>query len=100
SGGPGAMGDKNSRSQEHRRYAAVERAPRDRDLAVSRQAALEDAAKFGMIGLLAESTPSPLSPWWGREEARGADPIEANGEMWASNIGSHYGPHGLELTGI
>lgn len=99
-GSAGAMGDRESRSTQHRRYAAVERVRHDPSLTLSREEARQDAATFGMLGLLASGASSAPSPWFGADEARGADPIAARGELWATSIGSAYGPGGLGLTGI
>jgi hypothetical protein len=99
-GSAGAMGDRDSRSAEHRRYAVAERVRNDPSPAPSRQEALKDAAAFGMIGLLAEGAPATPAAWFGEDEAHGVDPISARGELWASALGSHYAPGGLELKGI
>lgn len=99
-GSAGAMGDRESRAAEHRRYAVAERVRHEPSPAPSRLAALRDVAAFGMVGLLAEGAPAAPAPWFGEDEARGADPISARGELWASTLGSHYAPGGLDLTGI
>jgi hypothetical protein len=99
-GREGAMGDRDSRSTEHRRYAAAERVRRDPSPVLSHEAALKDAASFGMVGLLGEGAQAAPAPWFGADEARGADPIAARGEMWATSIGSEFAPGGLGLKGI
>jgi hypothetical protein len=99
-GSAGAMGDRESRAAEHRRYAVAERVRHEPSPAPSRLEALRDVAAFGMIGVLAEGAPAAPAPWFGEDEARGADPISARGELWASTLGSHYAPGGLELKGI
>ncbi|MEZ4314621.1 MAG: VWA domain-containing protein [Polyangiaceae bacterium] len=71
-----------------RRYGI--RGPQDQpDPHIQRQADLQDAAEFGMIGLLnsgAGGDPnSPTAPW-GRDDSLGADPFSARGNAWATPI--------------
>ncbi len=61
----------------------------------ARLAALDEAAKFGMITLLsdAEADPNaPTGPW-------AADPTSADGTMWGDAIGDALGRGGLGLGG-
>lgn len=96
----GAMGDRDSRATEHRRYAAARRAPDEIAPVLSREAAMNDAISFGMIGLLSGSATTAPTPWFGAEETRGADAISARGELFATSVGSAPGAAGLGLTGI
>lgn len=69
----------------------------------AKQAALRDAAQFGMIGLLASGAGgdphAPTAPW-GRDDSSGRDPMSALGNMWGAEIGEAAGAAGLGLTGI
>jgi hypothetical protein len=73
------------------------------DLHLARTAALDDASKFGMIGILNSGgggDPSAPTASWGRDESLGADPLSANGNMWGNQIGESFGAGGLGLSGI
>lgn len=96
----GAMGDRDSRATEHRRYAAARRAPDEPKPVLSREAAMNEAISFGMIGLLSGSATAAPTPWFGEDETRGADAISARGELFATSLGSAHGAAGLGLTGI
>jgi hypothetical protein len=70
---------------------------------VARQAALREAAEFGMIGLLntgAGGDPNAPTAPWGREESLGNDPMSARGNMWGDAIGDSFGAGGLGLSGV
>ncbi len=70
---------------------------------IAKQAALREAAEFGMIGLLntgAGGDPSAPTAPWGREDSLGADPMSARGNMWGDAIGDSFGAGGLGLSGV
>jgi hypothetical protein len=70
---------------------------------IARQAALREAAEFGMIGLLnvggGGDPNAPTAPW-GQETSLGNDPISARGNMWGDSIGDSFGAGGLGLSGV
>jgi tetratricopeptide (TPR) repeat protein len=53
---------------------------------LARQAALREAAEFGMIGML--------------NAGAGGDPTSARGNMWGDDVGDSFGAGGLGLSGI
>ena len=70
---------------------------------IARQAALREAAEFGMIGLLntgAGGDPNAPTAPWGRDDSLGNDPMSARGNMWGDSIGDSFGAGGLGLSGI
>jgi hypothetical protein len=70
---------------------------------IARQAALREAAEFGMIGLLntgAGGDPNAPTAPWGREDSLGSDPMSARGNMWGDSIGDSFGAGGLGLSGV
>ncbi len=97
----GAMGDTNSKEKNHSYAVKGPQDNPDKHIA-NRAAMLDDASKFGMIGLLSSGAggdPSAPTAPWGRDDALGADPISAKGGMWG-DPGESYGAGGLGLTGI
>lgn len=76
--------------------------PKDnRDIQLSRQAALKEAGEFGMIGVLntlAGDVNSPTASW-GSDHALGNSEVSAMGNMWGDQIGDAFGT-GLGLTGV
>ncbi|WP_170319925.1 VIT domain-containing protein [Polyangium spumosum] len=73
------------------------------DNADSRQAAMRDAAEFGMIGLLnAGSGGDPNAPTapWGRDDSLGGDALSARGNQWGDTTGDSFGAGGLGLSGV
>ena len=100
-GEEGAMGSPNSRLRgSHYGVAGPADNP---DPHIARQAALRDAAEFGMIGLLSAGAggdpKAPTAPW-GRGESLGTDPLGARGNMWGDSTGESFGAGGLGLSGI
>jgi Mg-chelatase subunit ChlD len=96
-GEEGAMGSPNTRASESR-YGARGAADRA-DPHLSRQAALQDAAEFGMHGLLntgAGGDPNAPTAPWGRDASLDGHPFSARGNMW----GNDFGAGGLGLSGI
>jgi tetratricopeptide (TPR) repeat protein len=100
-GEEGSMGNPNTRSSNNR-YGV--QGPRDNpDPHIARQAALKEAAEFGMIGLLntggGGDPNAPTAPW-GRDDSLGNDAMSARGNMWGSNVGDSFGAAGLGLSGV
>lgn len=100
-GEEGSMGNPNSKLTGNR-YGV--QGPQDNpDPHIARQAALRDAAEFGMIGLLnsgAGGDPDAPTAPWGRDDSLGTDPLSARGNMWGDSIGESFGAGGLGLSGI
>ena len=100
-GEEGSMGNPNTRDT-GKRYGV--QGPADNpDPHIARQAALREAAEFGMIGLLntgAGGDPNAPTAPWGRETSLGNDPLSARGNMWGDSIGDAFGAGGLGLSGI
>lgn len=100
-GEEGSMGNPNS-SASNNRYGV--KGPADNpDPHIARQAALRDAAEFGMVGLLnsgAGGDPDSPTAIWGRDDSLGTDPLSARGNMWGDSIGDSFGAGGLGLSGI
>lgn len=96
-GEPGKMG-KNNAPQANRHYAV---AGSEKERALSRQAALEDAQNFGFAGMLAtlqqDDPNAPVSPW--SNGSVGMDSMTANGNMWGALPGDSFGYGGLALSG-
>ena len=69
---------------------------------IARERALQEAAAFGMLGIInagAQGDPhAPIAPW-AREDALGKDPKSALGNMWGMTIDDAFGMGGLGLTG-
>jgi hypothetical protein len=100
-GEEGGMGNPNAARMAHR--YGIE-GPRDnRDPHVARQAALRDAAQFGLVGMLnagAGGDPNTPTAIWGRDESLGKDATSARGNMWGDVIGDSFGYGGLGLFGV
>ena len=100
-GEEGSMGNPNTKDT-GKRYGV--QGPQDNpDPHLARQAALKEAAEFGMIGLLnvgAGGDPNAPTAPWGREESSGNDPMSARGNMWGDAIGDSFGAGGLGLSGV
>jgi hypothetical protein len=100
-GEEGAMGSPTSKATGSR--YGVQGPAENPDPHIARQAALRDAAEFGMIGLLnsgAGGDPSAPTAPWGRDDSLGNDPLSARGNMWGDQIGDSFGAGGLGLSGI
>jgi hypothetical protein len=100
-GEEGSMGNPNTKETGHK-YGV--QGPQDNpDPHIARQAALREAAEFGMIGLLntggGGDPNAPTAPW-GREDSLGNDPMSARGNMWGDSIGDSFGAGGLGLSGV
>jgi hypothetical protein len=69
---------------------------------LARQAALLDAANFGLVGMLNAGVGgdpnAPTTPF-GRDDSLGNDLLSANGNMWGRDIGESAGAGGLGMTG-
>src|SRR6185295_8256928 len=100
-GEEGSMGNPNTKDT-NKRFGV--QGPQDNpDPHIARQAALHEAAEFGMIGLLnvggGADPNAPTAPW-GREDSLGTDPMSARGNMWGDAIGDSFGAGGLGLSGV
>ena len=100
-GEEGSMGNPNTKAT-NKRYGV--QGPQDNpDPHIARQAALQEAPEFGMIGLLnvgAGGDPNAPTAPWGRDDSLGNDPLSARGNMWGDAIGDSFGAGGLGLSGI
>jgi hypothetical protein len=100
-GEEGSMGNPNTKDT-GKRFGV--QGPQDNpDPHIARQAALKEAAEFGMIGLIntgAGGDPNAPTAPWGREESLGSDPMSARGNMWGDSIGDAFGAGGLGLSGV
>ncbi|HEU4533559.1 MAG TPA: FHA domain-containing protein, partial [Polyangiaceae bacterium] len=70
---------------------------------IARQAAIKEAAEFGIIGLLnagAGGDPNAPTAPWGRDDSLGTDAMSARGNMWGDSIGDSFGAGGLGLSGV
>ncbi len=100
-GEAGAMGDESASRDKRGRYAVQEHHKGDKERSISHNDSLREAQSFGMIGLLLQDNPgSAVAAVWGKAEAHGADAFAVKGAMWGDRIDTHYGPNGLQLTGI
>ncbi len=100
-GEEGSMGNPNTKASGNK--FGVQGPKDNADPHIARQAALRDAAEFGMIGLLnagAGGDPNAPTAPWGRDDSLGNDPLSARGNMWGDNIGDSFGAGGLGLSGI
>jgi hypothetical protein len=100
-GEEGSMGNPNTKDSGHK-YGV--QGPRDNpDPHLAKQAALQEAAQFGMIGLISTmgggDPNAPTAPW-GREESSGQDEKSARGNMFGDTIGDSFGAGGLGLSGV
>ncbi|MGO9714612.1 MAG: AgmX/PglI C-terminal domain-containing protein [Polyangiaceae bacterium] len=100
-GEEGSMGNPNTHDTGHK--FGVQGPQDNADPHIARQAALREAAEFGMIGLLntgAGGDPNAPTAPWGREDSLGNDPLSARGNMWGDTIGDSFGAGGLGLSGV
>jgi len=100
-GEEGSMGNPNTKETGHR--FGIQGPQDNPDPHIARQAALREAAEFGMIGLLntgAGGDPNAPTAPWGRDDSLGNDPLSARGNMWGDSIGDSFGAGGLGLSGI
>jgi FHA domain len=100
-GEEGSMGNPNTKDTGHK-YGV--QGPKDNpDPHLAKQAALQEAAQFGMIGLISTmgggDPNAPTAPW-GREESSGQDEKSARGNMFGDTIGDSFGAGGLGLSGV
>jgi len=104
-GEEGSMGNPNTRSSGNR-YGV--QGPADNgDPYIARQAALREAAEFGMIGLMnsgAGGDPNAPTAPWGRDDSLGnnapGDPLSARGNLWGDGVGDAFGAGGLGMSGV
>ena len=99
-GAEGAIGDRTAKPA---RLRFGVQGPKDNpDPHLARQAALDEAASWTPIGMLASmSGGDPRAPTvpWGRESSLGQDDRSALGNMFGDTIGTSFGS-GLGLSGI
>jgi hypothetical protein len=100
-GEAGAMGTPSTRDAGHK-YGV--QGPQDNpDPHLAKAAALDEAARFGMIGLvstMAGGDPNAPTAPWGREESLGRDARSALGNLFGDRVDDSYGTNGLSLTGV
>ncbi|MBN2191961.1 MAG: AgmX/PglI C-terminal domain-containing protein [Polyangiaceae bacterium] len=97
----GSMGKPNLPTS-GKRWGAAGDAPRSK-VELARVAALEEARRFGMIGMLNAAVggdPNAPTVPWGGNLTIGADPTSALGNMWGDEIGESGGVGGLGLSGV
>ena len=96
----GSMGSPQSNNSDGRWAMRGPAAPEEQQIGRSR--VLDEAQRFGVIGLI-HSNPAfsngPTAPW-GALESVGSGDIDAEGNMWGSQLGDAYGAGGLGLSGI
>jgi len=100
-GEEGSMGNPTTKETGHK--FGVQGPQDNQDPHIAKQAALREAAEFGMIGLLntgAGGDPNAPTAPWGREDSLGQDPMSARGNMWGDAIGDSFGAGGLGLSGV
>jgi hypothetical protein len=100
-GEEGSMGNPTTKETGHK--FGVQGPQDNADPHIAKQAALREAAEFGMIGLLntgAGGDPNAPTAPWGREDSLGQDPMSARGNMWGDAIGDSFGAGGLGLSGV
>jgi hypothetical protein len=100
-GEEGSMGNPTTKETGHK--FGVQGPQDNQDPHIAKQAALREAAEFGMIGLLntgAGGDPNAPTAPWGREDSLGSDPMSARGNMWGDAIGDSFGAGGLGLSGV
>jgi hypothetical protein len=77
--------------------------PKDNpDPHLARQAAIQEAAQFGMIGVLSTlggGDPNAPTASWGQAESSGQDDKSARGNMFGADVRDSFGMGGLGLTG-
>jgi hypothetical protein len=100
-GEEGSMGNPNTKDTGHK--YGVEGPKDNPDPHLAKQAALQEAAQFGMIGLISTmgggDPNAPTAPW-GRDESSGQDEKSARGNMFGDTIGDSFGAGGLGLSGV
>jgi hypothetical protein len=100
-GESGVAGKQNSKETGHK--YGVEGPKNNPDPHLASRAALEEAAKFGMIGLISTMSggdPNAPTAVWGRQESSGTDERSALGNMFGDGIGESIGTGGLGLSGL
>jgi len=100
SGSEGKAGSTTSRNTSGRMGFA---GPKDNtDVQVAKQAAIDDARSFGMIGLLSTMSggdPNALTARWGGDVTVGNDERSALGNIWGETLDDAAGSGGLGLSG-
>jgi hypothetical protein len=100
-GEEGSMGNPTAKDRGHK--YGVEGPKDNPDPHLAKQAALQEAARFGMIGLISTmgggDPNAPTAPW-GRDESSGADDKSARGNLFGDAIGDSLGAGGLGLSSL
>lgn len=100
-GESGKMGSETSRKTNGR--FEIEGPKGNTDVRISRSQALDDAGRFGMIGMLQAGLggdPNAITASWGGVETLGNGDRSVLGNMWGANLDEAGGAGGLGLTGI
>ncbi|WP_437991119.1 AgmX/PglI C-terminal domain-containing protein [Sorangium sp. So ce145] len=105
--GAAAMGESGKAGSETSRKTGGRfeiQGPKDnRDVRISRAQALDDAARFGMIGVLHAGSggdPNALSAPWGGDDTLGNGERSVIANLWGETIDESGGVGGLGLTGV
>ena len=96
----GKMGSTTSNKSDGRFALAGDKSNMDPQIA--RQAAVDEARNFGMIGLLNVMNggdPNAVTAKWGGDTSFGSDDRSALGNMWGSSIDEAAGSGGLGVSG-
>ncbi len=100
-GQEGSMGD--STSHKTGGQYAIKGAADNQDVHLARTRALDEAANWGIIGLLNSGAGGDVNAptaVWGREDSAGNSALSYNGNMWGNQLGESFGAGGLGLSGI
>jgi hypothetical protein len=91
---------KDTRKDTNKHYT-IAGPPDTTDPKIAREHALQEAADFGMIGLLAQMNNGANTPIaaWGENHPLGRDEKNYLGNMWGAEAGDAWGFGGLGLTG-
>jgi hypothetical protein len=100
-GEAGSLGTPNTKDTGHR-YGV--QGPQDNpDPHLAKQAAIQEAAQFGVMGLIATmggGDPKAPTAAWGAEESLGRDEKSALGKIFGDNLDDSSGARGLDLSGV
>ena len=109
-GGFGGVGPRSSGEEGAQGSAVAATRPARRAIAgqssqelPSRAAALAEASRFGMVGLLhvgQGGDPRSLQAHWGAMDSMGGEADGARGRMWGASVGDSLGNDALGLSGI
>ena len=100
-GSEGAMGSMTSTKTGGK--FGIEGPKNNTDVRAAKNAALQDAANFGIIGLIAAGgggDPNAVTVPWGGVDSLGNDARSALGNMWGGSVDESAGSGGLGLSGV